>query len=84
MKKKFIIMTLAASICLTLGGCGNRQLLDTTYTFNRAIVQLANGTIIDGECESWTDYEYGDMVQVQIDGDTYYIHGSNVSLIKEQ
>lgn len=83
MKKKFIIMALAASICLTLGGCGNRQLFDTTYTFDRAIVHLADGTVVNGKCQSWNDWTDSDMIQVQIDGDTYYIHGSNVSLIKE-
>ena len=83
MKKKILIVLLAAAVCLMLGGWGNRTWLDTTYTFNRAIVRLADGTVVDGKCQTWTDYEDCDMIQVQIDGDVYYIHGSNVSLIKE-
>ena len=83
MKTKLLIILLALNVIFVLGGWGNRDLWDTTYTFNRAIVHLADGTVVDGKCQSWTDYEGCDMIQVKIDGDVYYIHGSNVSLIKE-
>lgn len=83
MKTKLLIILLALNAMFVLGGWGNRTLFDTTYTFNRAIVRLADGTVVDGECQTWTDYEDCDMIQVQIDGDVYYVHGSNISLIKE-
>lgn len=83
MKIKLLIILLALNVMFVLGGWGNRTLFDTTYTFNRAIVRLADGTVVDGKCQTWTDYEDCDMIQVQIDDDVYYIHGSNVSLIKE-
>ena len=83
MKKKILIVLLAAAACLMLGGWGNREIWDTNYTFTRAIGRLADGTVIDGKCQSWIDWDDCDMIQVKIDGNTYYIHGSNVSLIKE-
>ena len=66
-----------------LTGCGNKTAFDTVYTFNRAIVKLADGTIIDGKVQSWTDYEDGDQIQVKINGNTYLVHSSNITLIQE-
>lgn len=65
-----------------LGGCGNKQWMDTTYTFNRAIIETANG-VIEGKVESWTDYEDGDQIQVKVNGKTYLVHSSKVTLIAE-
>lgn len=68
---------------MCLAGCGNKTAFDTTYTFNRAIVKLANGTIVDGKVQSWTDFEDGDQIQVKINGNTYLVHSSNITLIQE-
>ena len=76
-----------AILCLIVSGsisaCGNKSVFDTTYTFNRAIVKLADGTIVDGRVQSWTDYEDGDQIQVKINGNTYLVHSSNITLIQE-
>ena len=72
---------LFGGICLA--GCGNRTVFDTTYTFNRAIVKLADGTIVNGKVQNWTDYEDGDQIQVKINGNTYLVHSSNITLIQE-
>ena len=82
MKKKFIIAVLVAS-CLTLGGCGNKNLFDTVYNYDYAIIQLPNGEIIEGKVEKWTDYEDGDQLQIIIDGVIYLVHSNNVSLMKK-
>ena len=82
MKKKFIIAVLIAS-CLTLGGCGNKDLFDTVYNYDYAIIQLPNGEIIEGKVEKWTDYEDGDQLQITIDGVIYLVHSNNVSLIRK-
>lgn len=73
---------LFGGICLT--GCGNKTVFDTTYTFNRAIIKLADGTIVDGKIQNWTDYEDGDQIQVKINENVYLIHSSNITLIKEE
>ena len=76
-------------ICLTLVliatmfcGC-NKQIFDTTYTFDKAIISLPNGELIEGEIESWTDFEDGDQIQVVIDGKTYLVHSSQIVMIAE-
>lgn len=69
-------------IYMLLSGC-NKQMIDTTYKFDRAIIQLPNGTVIDGKVQSWTDFEDGDQIQVKIDGVTYLVHSSDIALIKD-
>ena len=80
--KKFLAMLLCVITMATLSGC-NKSLLDTTYSFERAVVCLPNGDVIEGEVQSWTDYEDGDQIQVKIDDVTYLVHSSNIVLISE-
>lgn len=77
------LVLLVILLAILMTGCGNRQLVDTTYTFNRAIVSLPDGSVIEGEVDSWKDFEDGDQIQVKIDGTTYLVHASNVVLIKD-
>lgn len=81
--KKFIAMALAGtmSLCM-LTGC-NKQVIDLNYNFNKAIISMPNGDIIEGKVDSWNDYEDGDQIQVKINGNTYLVHSSNVVLINE-
>lgn len=64
MKKRIILLTAAAMLAGALSGCGNKTLIDTTYTFDRAIIQLADGTIVDTRIKTWADYDDGEQVQV--------------------
>lgn len=80
MKKLMVIFGITLAISLT--GC-NKQVVDLTYSYERAIVRLPNGEIVDGKVQSWTDYEDGDQIQVKIDGVTYLIHASQIVLISE-
>lgn len=83
MKKKLIALTSATLIAVSLlSGC-NKQVFDTTFKFNKAIVSLPDGTTITGEVESWTDFESGDQIQVKINGTTYLVHSTNIALINE-
>ena len=75
----FILMLLMAA---TLSGC-NRQIIDTTYNFGKAIIYLPDGQIVEGKVENWLDYENSDQIQVKIDGVIYLVHSSNIVLIKE-
>ena len=65
-----------------LEGC-NKQIIDTTYKYDRAIIYLPDGIVVDGKVQSWTDFEDGDQIQVKVDGKTYLVHSSNVVLIDE-
>lgn len=90
MKKKVVIIV-AIVLAIALAGFvvywetshGNRQLVDTQYRFNRAIIRLPNGEVVEGKVSSWLDYNDSDVVQINIDGKTYLTHYANVCLIHE-
>ena len=79
--KKIICVLLVLVMTLTLVAC-NRQIFDVTYEFDRAIIELPNGEIIEGSITSWRDFE-GDQIQVKIDGKTYLVHSSDIVMIAE-
>ena len=82
MKKfKYVVATLLLGS--TIVGCGNKTLLDTTYTFDYAIVKLPNDTVVEGKVQRWTDYEDSDQIQVKINGKIYLVHSENIALIQE-
>ena len=81
--KKLLIALLLLGTLLLLAACGNRDLFDTTYTFNRAMIAMPDGSVLTGEVESWRDYEDGDQLQITIDGVTYLTHASNVVLMAD-
>lgn len=76
-----LVLVLAAAL-LVLAGC-NKQMVDLTYSYERAILVLPNGEVIEGKVTSWTDFEDGDQIQVRIDGKTYLVHSSNIVLISD-
>lgn len=81
MKKKLLLMLCVLPL---LTACGNQQLIDTTYTFNKAMIKLQDGTVTTVDIQSWRDFEDGDQVQIKTtDGTTYLVHSSNCTLIAE-
>ncbi len=87
MKKRIFSMLAAALIVggaalVLLTGC-NKQIVDTTYSYDTAVISLPDGTTVRGKVESWKDYGDGDQIQVKVDGDMYLVHSANVALIKE-
>lgn len=82
MKKKILIAALTIITATSLIGC-NKQVMDLTYSYERAIVYLPNGEVIEGKVSSWADFEDGDQIQVKIDGKSYLVHSSNIVLISE-
>lgn len=83
MKRVVLLVIFLVIILVSCTGCYNKQLFDTTYHYDRAIVKLPNGEIVEGRVSSWTDFEDGDSIQVKIDGKMYLTHISNVCLISE-
>ena len=77
--KKIAVLLISFVFAILLCGC-NKQIIDTTYTFDYAIVQLPNGEVVEGNVQSWTDYDDGDQIQVKINGVTYLVHSSNIVL----
>lgn len=80
--KKIITVSLIIGILLCVVSC-NMQIVDTTYKYDKAIIHLPNGEVVEGKVDSWRDYADGDQIQVKINGDTYLVHSSNIVLIAE-
>ena len=82
MKKILTVLLALILVVATLTSC-NKQVFDVTYTFDRAIISLPNGNVIEGKVEGWTDFDDGDQIQVKINGVTYLVHSSDIVLIAE-
>lgn len=87
MKKKMIVYAVVTAISfllvaaiLFLNVC-NKDIFDTVYRYDEAIVSLADGSVVRGQVQNWTDYKDGDQIQVKIDGIIYLVHASNITLI---
>ena len=77
-----IIISVITIISILATGC-NRQLIDTTFSYKYAIIQLPNGETVEGKVDSWRDYEDGDQLQIYIDGKGYLTDTVNAVLITE-
>lgn len=80
--KKLLTLILTLCVGISMVGC-NRAIVDTTWKYDRAIIDIGNGTFIEGKVSSWTDYENSDQIQVTIDGKTYLVHSSDIILIAD-
>lgn len=59
----------------------NKQIIDTSYTFNKAIINTGN-EVITVNVKSWKDFDDGDQIQIKTDdGTVYLVHSSNITLI---
>lgn len=85
MKKWMALLLVLVTVLVTvlvMSGC-NKQMVDLTYSYERAVLVLPNGEVIEGKVSSWTDFEDGDQIQVRIEGKTYLVHSSNIVLISD-
>lgn len=80
--KKLLAILLALVMVVSMVGCGNHTAFDLVFSYDRAIICLPDGEVIEGEVEAWTDYE-GDQLQITIDGTVYLVHAANAALIVE-
>ena len=82
MKKIIVIVVLLCVAAMLFAGC-NKDIIDTVYGFDRAIIRMPDGTILEGAVDGWSDFADGDQIQVRIGGVTYLVHSTNVVLIDE-
>ena len=81
MKNKLVLLgMMLIGTAGVLAGC-NKQIVDFTYSYEKAILQLPDGSIVEGKVQSWTDYADGDQIQVKINGKQYLIHSEDIVLI---
>ena len=78
-----IVLLVAGVFVYWRHNIGNRQLMDMSYHFDRAIVRLPNGEIVEGKLTSWLDFSDSDVIQLKIDGKTYLTSYTNVCLIDD-
>ena len=83
MKRVILLIIFLVIILVSCTGCYNKQPFDTTHDYDRAIVYLPNGEIVEGRVSSWTSFGDGGAVQIKIDGKTYLTHICNVCLIDD-
>ena len=79
----FIIIVIACLCVMMKVKFSNRQIVDTHYRFDRAVLNLPNGKVVEGPVDSWKDFEDGDQLQVTIQGVTYLVYSANCVLIDE-
>ena len=79
MNKKLLAAILALGMALSLAGCGNRQMIDLTYSYKYAIISLPNGEIVEGKV-----FEDGDQLQITVDDVTYLVHATDAVLMTEE
>lgn len=62
------VVILAAAIFFS--AC-NKTVVDLTYKYNYAWIELPGGEVVEGAVQSWTDFEDGDQIQVKINDVIY-------------
>lgn len=90
-KKNILITSLIASATILACSCANastanaynKQLFDTNYSFNKAVIDLHN-EVITVDVARWTDYEDGEQLQIIAQDGTVYLTSSyNCTLIND-
>lgn len=82
--KKVIAIFMTLFVLVTLCSCGNKDMFDTVYTYDYAIIEFPDGTSQKVKIKQWTDYEDGDQIQIKAtDGTIYLVHSSDCVLVQE-
>ncbi len=75
--KKILI---SSSLVLSLLSACNLQVIDTTWKYDMAYINVGDETI-RCEVDSWKDYSESDMLQVRcVDGRSFLGHSSSIIL----
>ena len=78
--KKILI---GACIVLGLSGCGNKDMFDVNYTFNKAYIRWPDGTMKVIDIKKWRNCK-GEQIQIfSQDGKLYLINSVNSVLVSE-
>ena len=82
MHNRLIFLTIMISIVLFFTSC-NYGVIDTTYTYDKAIIRMPDDSVKEIEIASWTDYD-GEQIQIEDkDGKVYLVSSYNCILINE-
>lgn len=75
-----LIMTVLILVTIIFNTACNKQIIDTTLSFDYAYIKLPNGEVVEGPVDSWKDYD-GEQLQIKIKGITYLTNSYNCVLI---
>lgn len=70
-----MVLFLALFAVAAFAGCGNKDYIDTVRTYDKAIIQLANGDVVETKIKAWRDYD-GEQLQVTAEDGTVYLTSS--------
>lgn len=80
MKLKIIIIAVFTALLLT--SCGNKDYLDTIYTYHYALIKMPDETVLRVNIRQWRDYE-GEQIQIiATDGTVYLTSSYNCVLVR--
>lgn len=82
MKKKILGAIIVLGLGTLMTGCGNRDVFDTTWEFDNAIILFGEDKI-EVEISSWKDYDDTTIQIKSKDGRVYLTDVKNVLMIKE-
>lgn len=80
--KKIIAILLLTTLAVCFTGCGNKDLFDTVYTYDTAIIKMPDGSAKEIEVDQWRDYEGEQMQIIAKDGTVYLVNSVNCVLIR--
>lgn len=82
--KKVIAIIAVVCILFAMVACGNKDLFDTVYTYDYAIISFPDGTTEKIEIKQWRDYEDGEQLQITAkDGTIYLVSSVNCVLVRK-
>lgn len=90
MKMKKVIAIIAVCILLAVSACavsscGNKDMFDTNYSYDYALISFPDGTTEKIEIKQWRDYEDGEQLQIIAkDGTVYLVSSVNCVLVNEK
>lgn len=85
MKKVIMCVVLVAMLIMgaTAYAWGNQSWWDSTWSFEYVQIAMPDGSVVEGACQAWQDYEDSDVVQVKVNDKVYLTHYMNVVLVSE-
>ena len=78
MKKLMIVLGIVVLVCT---GCGNYDMIDTEYEFDKIICDY-DGDKFELEIDQWSDYD-GEQIQVKSGRKVYVVSMNKCYMVKE-
>lgn len=85
-KTIFILGTIAVTVFIVYIAAnvriGNKRIVDINYSYDRAMIRMPDGNIMDIEISDWTDYEGEQLQVVDKAGNVFLVSSYNCVLVR--